>query len=620
MAFLRKRQLQVPRTLRVAAKNARRRAREVAMSGQSAASSNAAEALGNDGSDSGSDSDTEIIKPDVQPTAKALTATSPSYERQKLSDAKDANKPAVVRRASQLLAFNAVTAAALATRSSASANDHFGNGETNSKDQIGGGEVETSLVSNRSQKAARRSFLSIQGTGSEPSEMLGMLSAATQALFSQAEAKDETIQLSGEPKRSGVTFGNLSSTSRTPPKCGSEVFSALVNNPDNTLLRPVHLNTVYQDMDRPLSEYWIASSHNTYLTGDQLASASSVDRYIDDLMEGCRCVEIDTWDSRDGSGEPVVYHGGTLTSKVLFRDVIQAIGDYGFVNNPYPIILSFENHCSKQYQLKMAEYIKKSLHKRGLLWLPPESTLHPDGAGLPATRLPSPNEAKNFVLVKAKVKRFKDKKRSKGNTVSSAAESAGGDADSVLDSIDNNPSNNAGNDEVDDDLKGLDRNKDLEDQEEETINELDDLVAIKGSKLKSLVTSLELPQVEMIHSLKESKMDKVIRKSGVNLLKYTENKLMRVYPDNLRVDSSNYNPMPSWLHGSQLVALNYQTPDVPMWVYRGKFRDNGGCGYLLRPPFFQQKSEFKAALRQQRRVSTMLTATQQRRLQIIEER
>ena len=46
---------------------------------------------------------------------------------------------------------------------------------------------------------------------------------------------------------------------------------------------------------------------------------------------------------------------------------------------------------------------------------------------------------------------------------------------------------------------------------------------------------------------------------------------------------SNYNPFPCLALGAQLVALNYQTNDVALQCYRGLFRQNGGCGYVLRP-------------------------------------
>ena len=40
-----------------------------------------------------------------------------------------------------------------------------------------------------------------------------------------------------------------------------------------------------------------------------------------------------------------------------------------------------------------------------------------------------------------------------------------------------------------------------------------------------------------------------------------------------------------WNSGSQMVALNYQTGDKPMQLNYAKFRENGNCGYLLKPEF-----------------------------------
>ncbi|CAB1348246.1 unnamed protein product, partial [Coregonus sp. 'balchen'] len=111
---------------------------------------------------------------------------------------------------------------------------------------------------------------------------------------------------------------------------GIEGFTSFMRSPTCDVFNPQH-HEVNQDMDRPLCDYYISSSHNTYLTGDQLLSHSKTDMYAWVLQTGCRCVEVDCWDGPDG--EPMVQHGYTLTSKITFKSVIETIDKYAFINN-----------------------------------------------------------------------------------------------------------------------------------------------------------------------------------------------------------------------------------------------------------------------------------------------
>ncbi|XP_030641136.1 1-phosphatidylinositol 4,5-bisphosphate phosphodiesterase eta-2a [Chanos chanos] len=171
---------------------------------------------------------------------------------------------------------------------------------------------------------------------------------------------------------------------------GIDGFTNYMRSPAGDIFNPEHYE-VNQDMTQPLCHYFIASSHNTYLTGDQLMSQSRVDMYAWVLQAGCRCVEVDCWDGQDG--EPIVHHGYTLTSKIFFKDVIEAINKYAFIKNPYPVILSIENHCSVPQQKKMAHYLTEILGDKLDL-----SNISPDASGV----LPSPEALKGKILIKGK--------------------------------------------------------------------------------------------------------------------------------------------------------------------------------------------------------------------------
>ena len=55
-----------------------------------------------------------------------------------------------------------------------------------------------------------------------------------------------------------------------------------------TIVNMEKYSKIHQDMSHPFSDYWIASSHNTYLEADQLIGDSSTQAYKNALLSGCR--------------------------------------------------------------------------------------------------------------------------------------------------------------------------------------------------------------------------------------------------------------------------------------------------------------------------------------------
>lgn len=344
----------------------------------------------------------------------------------------------------------------------------------------------------------------------------------------------------------------------------SPALAALLGKGD--FLAPAELT----DRSHPLPEYFVSSSHNTYLIAHQLYGKSSAEAYETAIRTGSRCVEIDVWDNSDDKDEPKVTHGYTLVSHISFRAVCETLRDLHDEeaemmakhpgHAPTPLLISLENHCAEHGQQRLVDIMTEVIGDR-LLSKPVREEGHREqedsGEHVTLDELGS----KIAVIVEHHLE----------------GEAEDSDASSSSDS-----------DDDEDEKKARKEYKEKKKEEPKgTIIPALAALGVYAQSVKPLDNSwfdpgelVNGPHHHLIN-VSESGLAAHLPAKADLISKHNSKHLMRVYPKGTRISSSNLKPIRFWGAGAQICALNWQTFGASNQLNDALFA--GSDGYILKP-------------------------------------
>ncbi|KAJ0101424.1 hypothetical protein Patl1_06614 [Pistacia atlantica] len=362
---------------------------------------------------------------------------------------------------------------------------------------------------------------------------------------------------------------------------------------DDEFNGPIKLQ-VHNDMTAPLSNYFIYTGHNSYLTGNQLSSDCSVVPIVKALVRGVRVIELDLWPNSN-KDDINVLHGRTLTAPVSLIKCLKSIKDYAFSTSPYPVIITLEDHLPPDLQAKVAEMLNQVFGE--MLYYPQSESL---------TEFPSPESLKYRIIISTKPpKEYLEKENGvvtmnrlnnlKGSFKERASQENGVVTMTRLNNIKGLCNEEAllelelGDDSDPDDFE-VSESCPNKDSQLAVAPEYKSLITIHAGKPKghlkdALKTAIQVKRL----SLSEQELERAAVSHGTDVVRFTQKNILRVYPKGTRVNSSNYEPLVGWIHGAQMIAFNMQGYGKSLWKMHGMFRANGGCGYVKKPEFLMQE-------------------------------
>lgn len=384
-----------------------------------------------------------------------------------------------------------------------------------------------------------------------------------------------------------------------------------------------------ENLSWPLSSYFVSSSHNTYLSGNQLYSDSTTDAYANVLLRGCRCVEIDVWDGTGSDAESSASSSDEedtpTASRPQEKDSHSKLDRLGKLKSSLPDSVAAKlskssilgrklersmshhlNHANKSLTSLRSSSSQSSLSNEPRVLHGYTLTKEVSFREVCATIRQHAFTASDLPLIISLEVHCNPEQQA---IMVEIMKETWGDVAVVAPSDDSLPA-------VLPNLEAL-RGKILVKVKyappnrtpPEATGDADDDAALDGdlpdgkaakkkpaSKIIRALSDLGIytravsfkswaqPEATMpahIFSLSEKKFITHHEEHGLRLFEHNRDYMMRAYPSGLRIGSSNLNPPPFWGSGAQIVALNWQQTDEGMMLNQGMF--GGTKGYVLKP-------------------------------------